>query len=719
MLLFFYTQISFIHAQPHKNWLNYSYSMGVYSIGIKGDNIWVTTLGGGLVKYNKITGEMAHYNRANANLPENNLLGLFCAENGDIWLGGRNYGIGMYNGENCIIYNEANSGLPSNQINTTIKVDNNGNIWIASFCWMVKYDGNEWKTWITGSDISAWPIISDFDITADGTVWLYSTDGIGKIENDVYTIVSIIGSGLIAKSGYVKVDNEGTVWIAIKNEGLYKYDGLTFTKYDTSNSCLPTNIIYAIDFDSETNMMLATSEGLVSFNTEDCEVFQPLNSDKSLYILKCDENNIIWCGTNNGKFLKFDGSNFSTIDLSNSPLKSNYAYPLFADNENNGWISSTKKTLVTTESGLEQVYNKKVNTGVQDKNGAIWLAFDSGDTCLLKTSGDESFVFDSINSPFNTSKISITHINIDNFNNLWISTNGNGLFKYNGTDFTNYIAENSSLSSNIVFQIACDKDNNLWGGSAQGLFKFDGTNWTTWHTGNSAIPTNVVIELVIGSDNNIWFSCMDENRIVGGEYGGGLIKFDGQVMTTYNMNNSGLLRNTIFDILDDGDKLWLATYGAGLMSFDKTDKWESFNVTNSGIADNHVNGLLKDDKGNIWMGHIDAGISVFCPDSANQTGELDFNKYNYNAGQRIIIYPNPVKNELFVKLNLPNEEIVEASIYDINGKLIQNIPKQNIKNESFLFHFRFQPGLEDNQILILSLKTKNNNIINRKFLYVK
>lgn len=705
---------NFLYAQPHVNWLNYSFSQRVTDIDINGEYLWISTQGG-LVKYNKKTDEKTFYNRANSNLPDNNLLGVFCGENGEVWISSKYYGIGKFNGSSCIIYNQSNSGLPFDQLNTKIKMDKNGNVWISSFRWMVKYDGQNWKTWITGSDLSAWPLVSDFDITDDGIVWLYSTDGIGKIENEEYSIVSTIGSGLISKIGFVKVDNEGTVWVAIENEGIYKYDGTSFTNYSTSNSCLPSNSIYSISFDQENTMWLATAIGLVKFTISGCQLYKPASPDTALLCLKADGNDTIWCGCLNGNLLRFDGSTFTSIDLSNSPLLSNYILDILADTDSNVWVATSKNVVKKTNNNIYSVFNKQGNAFAQDKDGAIWVAFGNGDTCLLKIEGNGNTVFDSLNSPFN--KKTINHLKVDNNNHLWASTNY-GLFKYDGTSFTNYNTANSGIPSNGIFEIAFDKNNILWGGSAMGLFRFDGENWTVWDRTNSNIPTNVVNRLIIDSEDNIWFSCMDEDRIVGIEYGGGLTKFDGQIFETYNISNSGLRSNTIFGLLDDGVKLWIATYAAGLMSFDKIGKWEAFDVTNSGIANNMVQGLAKDKNGSIWMGHIDAGVSVFNPDSVLQTvGLINGRVANFNS--RLVIYPNPVKNELFVKLDLQNEKIVKAGIYDVSGKLMQVIPENLFKFNNSIYSFQIQPGLPENQILILSLKAKNGNVFNGKFIISK
>ena len=151
IVLLFYIYLPQSLSQSHSSWLNYSFSQRVTVIDINGNDIWISTQGG-LVKYNKTTNEKTYYNRANSNLPDNNLLGLFYTANHDVWVGGKYYGIGKFTGEQCSIYNQANSGLPFDQYNTKIQIDENGNVWVASFRWMVKYDGSNWKTWITGGE---------------------------------------------------------------------------------------------------------------------------------------------------------------------------------------------------------------------------------------------------------------------------------------------------------------------------------------------------------------------------------------------------------------------------------------------------------------------------------------------------------------------------------------------------------------------------------------
>ena len=708
MIFLFWISITTLFSQAHSSWLNYSFSQRVTDICLDNINVWVATQGG-LVKYNKSNGQKTYYNRANSNLPDNNLLSLCIDKDKSIWVGGKYYGIGKYNGEKCTIYNQSNSGLPFDQYNAKIKIDKNGDIWVASFRWIAKFDGTNWKSWKTGNNLSTFPIISDFVIDENEIVWICSTDGLGKIENDIYSIVPGIPGSMTSLC--MAIDNQRNIWIGRAGTGLYQYDGTRITNYNTSNSCLPTNQIFDIAFDSQNKMWLATPEGLIKFGISQCYLYRPPVPDTSLLRVMCDVNDTVWCGSFSGKLMCFNGTNFNSIELSNSPLKDNYIMDIIADNENNTWIATKKNVVKKSNDQFSAIFNKQSNAFALNKEGAVWIAFDSGDTCLLKYKPDLSIVFDSLNSPLNTNKVKISNMIVDN-NILWIATSRYGLFKYDGVTFTNYNISNSTIPSNEVGPLLFDQGNNLWGGSANGIFKFDGSTWTVWNRSNSNIPTNMVNGIAVDKDNKIWFSCMDESRIVGIEYGGGLTCFDGlNIMKTYNIQNSGLLCNTIMDIhIDKNNLLWLSTYGAGLMSFDMINIWKVYDVNNSGIANNVVQKINQDKSGYLWLGHIDAGISVFNPG----LDTFDINEKE-DEKKTFIINPNPFKYNTNITFKITeNNSIVTLKVYDIKGILLE-IP---IKGQSYNSGTQNVNWISNNfksGIYFFSL-TINGKTFNRKFL---
>lgn len=709
----FFSPFSF--SQSHPGWTNYTYNHNVTGIEIEGNNLWISTQGG-LIKYNKKTGEKSFYNRANANLPDNDLVGVCSRDDNTIWVSTSYYGIGKIEDGKCTAYNMYNSGLPFNQHNRFIKKDNTGNIWVASYKWMVCFDGTTWKTWETGSPVSSFSAISGFDIDSSGLVWVYSTDGIGKIENDIYSLVSDIGSSLNTKIGCVKIDKGQNVWIAIEKQGLYKYDGLKFTHYPDTISCLQNKIVFDITFDAQNKMWLGTSGGLVEFSDTSCRVYP---APQPILTLKAESNNdTIWCGGLGGRLFCFNGIDFREIEIYNSPLTDNIIAQLFVDNNNNKWISTRKNTSVKTNDSFYEVYDTISSAFASDKDGTTWIAFNSGKNRLLKISQGDTTVFNSTNSPFEQS-IQINSMVVDEKNILWISTN-NGIYTYNGESFNNFNTINSAIPSNYIGLIIFDHKGNLWGalnapapGNPNGLFRFDGTDWVIWNTTNSEIPTNIVIGMDVDSENKIWFSCMDETRKVGRDFGGGLSSFDGESITTYNIDNSGLLSNSIFDIyVDKNDKIWLATSNAGLMSFDKKDNWKSFDVTNSGIAHNWVQYIKQDKDGNLWLGHRNAGISVYQADTLTSSFRIE------KADEHMQIFPNPANSVLQVKFPFPDSGNLNAKVYDLKGRLIHHFTKSDLAIENPFVTILLPDLSQNNQLYILQIDCEAK-VYTKKFLYRK
>jgi len=140
---------------------------------------------------------------------------------------------------------------------------------------------------------------------------------------------------------------------------------------------------------------------------------------------------------------------------------------------------------------------------------------------------------------------------------LWVGTNG-GLVKLNKLtgEFIVYGKWNSGLPINYVRAIAIDGQGNKWiGTEGGGLAKFDGVNWTVYNTSNSGLPDNWVYAIAIDGQGNKWIGTWDR----------GLVKFDGVNWTVYNTSNSGLPDNYVRAIAIDGQgNKWIGTKGGGL-----------------------------------------------------------------------------------------------------------------------------------------------------------
>ena len=105
-------------------------------------------------------------------------------------------------------------------------------------------------------------------------------------------------------------------------------------------------------------------------------------------------------------------------------------------------------------------------------------------------------------------------ITIDSTGDKWVGVGWGepfswaGLMKYDDESFTFY--DDPEVLSNGVRCIAIDEFDNKWiGTDGGGLVKCDGTNWTVYDTSNSGLPTDGVECLAIDESGNKWIGTVN------------------------------------------------------------------------------------------------------------------------------------------------------------------------------------------------------------------
>jgi len=202
---------------------------------------------------------------------------------------------------------------------------------------------------------------------------------------------------------------------------------------------------------------------------------------------------------------------------------------------------------------------------------------------------------------------------------LWIGTEGEGLFCYDGNKLKKIKIMENENSFLMVWSIFIDKEGIIWFlVQNNGLYSYDkATGICTKHTPQQSDTNSPT------SNNSNWF----HNNIIGDKEGliwfgtiDGLNSFDKNTgnFTRYrhDLNNSNSLSNNIVwtVFVDKDDLIWIGTID-GLNNYNKkTCKFSCYkheqNNPNS-LSDNHINAIVEDKEGNLWIGTKNAGIDKF------------------------------------------------------------------------------------------------------------
>ncbi len=165
----------------------------------------------------------------------------------------------------------------------------------------------------------------------------------------------------------------------------------------------------------------------------------------------------------------------------------------------------------------------------------------------------------------------------DSYGFMWFATQ-NGLDRYDGQKFKVYkneIGDDKTIIDNRLFDIAEDKDKNIWvanWGGVSMLNRYTG-NFKNYNlnkfAGNFRSGTPKTVEIYCDSKNNIWAATV----------GGGLLRLDRKLdqFVSIPFDSSGInVNNNFFNVLKgfceyDG-KMWFISWKHGLCYYDSTKK---------------------------------------------------------------------------------------------------------------------------------------------------
>ncbi|TAH42559.1 MAG: T9SS type A sorting domain-containing protein [Bacteroidetes bacterium] len=321
--------------------------------------------------------------------------------------------------------NSINHFLPNN---TRAIWVGNTNIWLSDGFELNKFNRSSWTTYTTtNSQLPGFV----WDMTGDlnENIWLATSAGIAKFDGTFWTIYNSSNSGLTANyCSSIAIDSLNNIWIGSGEQGdfyyrrgaLTKFDGSTWTTFDSLNSPLPSN---------------------------------------SIQELSIDRNGILWFSvhsysTNSHQIGKFDGTNwtfYSPLDFCVPNAK--YISKVRVDSLGYAWFGI-----------VDKCYNPNTVRGLVRTDWNTWEIWMDSTTVPFN-----HFIYDSSCNPILQDRSSVLppygvgRIVIDDKDVVWAPSSkvcggGNGLTRVQNGNFKIFNTTNSLLFGKSVCSLYSFKD---------------------------------------------------------------------------------------------------------------------------------------------------------------------------------------------------------------------------------------------------------------------
>lgn len=636
------------NLKSQEDWKLFTNANDIKYVAQQGIYLWLATNGGGLIKFNKSTGEMQFFDKANSQLPDMVINEIKPYGVDSLWICTNN-GLARFDNGEWTVYNVENSDLPSNTV-YSIDIDGSGDVWIGTDKGFVLLSGNTWTVYDNANSGLPNDNVRIIRVRPTGSKWMATDIGLVRFDGATWNVYDVLNSDI--PSNYVtaiKFDPMGLGAMIGTDLGFAFFAADLWSVFNTGNSNIPSNYITSITTDVSNVIWISTAQGLAYFSNSDWvpvyEVDTVAFSSDFISCLIIDADNNKWLGTNDS-LNTFKDTVLKKYYINATRLPLNIVNDVKTDRAGNSWYATVQG--LAKYNGYTWNYFPKTSIYdcrqiIFDRNHNLWVATDSG---LAKFVVDEFEFFNVDNSGLPSNNLFC--LTVDVFNNVWMGSDS-GLSKFNGTIWSNYNTDNSDIPSDTVNTIIFEGQIKCWVGTPEGLAMFDGTDWIVYDTSNSDLPSNFITAIQLTANNDKWIGTLD----------GGLSFFPDTMFVNYDTGNSELVSDNILSLLSDlHGNLWIGTADNGLMhKFDTL--WNHYDIHNSPLPVMSVTSLHMDMSHNIW-GSTPGGAFVTNGQGIAPTLYIKSAEQNVCAGNTLKV----VFNNLFA---FSDTNIFRVELSDANG----------------------------------------------------
>ncbi|MEO7977952.1 two-component regulator propeller domain-containing protein [Flavobacterium sp.] len=427
-------------------------------------------------------------------------------------------------------------------------------------------------------------------------------------------------------------DSDGYMWFGTY-DGLNRYDGYDFKVFRNrinDNKSLQFNTIYSIEGDTQNNIWVGGTKGICIYN-KTTAIFHSVSytfTNNKQQILKdiihqtcAISDSLVLVASQNLGLIAFYNGSFTgkpvSLKIGNKSITNYDAIAIQNDKKNlHRWVYVRNVGICDynkDSKNLKLIFplSLEVKKMKLASDGNIWLGTDEGLFLFNLKTG-------SFSENYLSNRCSITDILIDNKKQMWVTTDGCGIYQVIGTNKKaityNAINGNQLAKSNSVWSLYKDKSGNKWFGSLRGGISMLSSTPKYFKSVRDKAKDpaeNFILSFCEDDKSNVWV----------GTDGAGLKYWDRKSNTYINYTNK-ISSNFITGIVrDDNNDIWLSTWAGGVNRINKKNNTVSlFSCYNPFTKQTEKNiwFVYKDSKSNIWASATNEGsLYIFDRSSGN------------------------------------------------------------------------------------------------------
>ncbi|MFM7218429.1 MAG: T9SS type A sorting domain-containing protein [Bacteroidota bacterium] len=258
------------------------------------------------------------YTSLNSGLTDNSIKHITFDAQQRAWISTQNGGVCVFDGTTWTSYTTANSDISVDYVRSTT-IDRFGHAWICTNLGLNYFDGATWR--IFDMSNSSLPVdnIAVIAIENDSTRWIGTVNGgFVKMVDTAFTVYNLYLSNFPDNTiTGVVIDTSGIKWGACPAGGLSRFFNGAVFAYNQVSSNIPTSSLTSLAFDSLQNLYIGSfDKGLIKKSGNSFTYWDTQNSampDDLVYAVAVERNGVIWCGTETHGVVRFDETGLSAV----------------------------------------------------------------------------------------------------------------------------------------------------------------------------------------------------------------------------------------------------------------------------------------------------------------------------------------------------------------------------------------------------------------------